>query len=288
MTRALLEQALEALNGSVDLVRNEYEWNWRHGIPTRKAQLDSYKHDLEVHEKVISDIKAELAKPEDSAEIWHRRYMEATQQHIDRVAVLGGEIEALEADLQSYQSEQQERKPVCDTTPSETVGFNRAVAHVLLTAASKSGDPGAIELAAQLAGAAPCRRCGYVHFNCRCLDKPEAQQERKPDTLCDRLQQKCVNWNTYWRAPDAHGVVLSQEQANELLRDALGVEVEIKAQQERKPEQCEWKPEDPDIMPGTYASACGELWTFIDGGPNENRVRFCQGCGKPVALKDAP
>ncbi len=49
-------------------------------------------------------------------------------------------------------------------------------------------------------------------------------------TLRDELQQKCVDWGVYWRASDAHGVDLTHEQALELLRDALGVEVEIKAQ----------------------------------------------------------
>lgn len=48
-------------------------------------------------------------------------------------------------------------------------------------------------------------------------------------TLSDRLQLKCSGWGTYWRAPDAHGVILNIEQASELLRDALGVEVEIKS-----------------------------------------------------------
>lgn len=33
-----------------------------------------------------------------------------------------------------------------------------------------------------------------------------------------------------------------------------------------------------------WHSACGEDWCFVDGGPTENRVRFCQGCGKPVVL----
>ncbi len=51
--------------------------------------------------------------------------------------------------------------------------------------------------------------------------------DRTPDDLCGKLQQKCVDWNTYWRAPDAHGVNLSIEQSLELLRDALGVEVAI-------------------------------------------------------------
>lgn len=50
-----------------------------------------------------------------------------------------------------------------------------------------------------------------------------------PDTLRKALQRKCSDWGTYWRAPDSHGVELSQEQALELLQDALGVEVEIAA-----------------------------------------------------------
>jgi len=49
----------------------------------------------------------------------------------------------------------------------------------------------------------------------------------QPDTLSQRLQRRCVEMGTYWRAPDAHGVNLTTEQATELLRDALGVEVEI-------------------------------------------------------------
>ena len=43
------------------------------------------------------------------------------------------------------------------------------------------------------------------------------------------LQKRCVDWGAYWRAPDAHGVHLSIEQAVELLQDVLGVEVEIKS-----------------------------------------------------------
>lgn len=50
----------------------------------------------------------------------------------------------------------------------------------------------------------------------------------------------------------------------------------------RQPLTCVWT-EDADFeMAGTYASACGELWSFVDGGVNENKVNFCHGCGKPV------
>ena len=37
-----------------------------------------------------------------------------------------------------------------------------------LTAAARSGDEGAILLAAYLAGAEPCKKCGYVWNHCRC------------------------------------------------------------------------------------------------------------------------
>lgn len=46
--------------------------------------------------------------------------------------------------------------------------FNRGYAQILLIAACKSGDEGTIRLAAQLSGAAPCERCDYIRFACRC------------------------------------------------------------------------------------------------------------------------
>lgn len=45
---------------------------------------------------------------------------------------------------------------------------------------------------------------------------------------------------------------------------------------------CEWAPDDDD---GTWRSACGELWAFIDGGPAENRVTYCHHCGSAVQIK---
>jgi hypothetical protein len=53
-------------------------------------------------------------------------------------------------------------------------------------------------------------------------------------------------------------------------------------QPEQEPPTCIWSPEDDDSMPGTYASSCGELWSFIEGGWKENNVRFCHGCGDKV------
>ncbi len=49
------------------------------------------------------------------------------------------------------------------------------------------------------------------------------------------------------------------------------------------PDSCLWTP-DMDFETDVHYSACGEAWAFNDGGPKENNVRFCQGCGKPVKL----
>ena len=63
MEREALKLALEALEESIDTVRHNYEADWRHGYPTRKAQLNSMKQGVEDHEHAITAIKAALAQP---------------------------------------------------------------------------------------------------------------------------------------------------------------------------------------------------------------------------------
>jgi hypothetical protein len=58
------------------------------------------------------------------------------------------------------------------------------------------------------------------------------------------------------------------------------------AAQER--ETCTWTEQDDKDMPGTYASSCGEMWSFIDGGVKENRVTYCHHCGGKVVLAASP
>ena len=48
--------------------------------------------------------------------------------------------------------------------------------------------------------------------------------------------------------------------------------------------ECTWT-EDPE---GYWSTSCGRSWTFIEGGPEENGVRYCHGCGKPVRIADEP
>jgi len=45
---------------------------------------------------------------------------------------------------------------------------------------------------------------------------------------------------------------------------------------------CEWTYDHED----RWDSSCGTSWTFISGGPEENGVKFCHGCGKRLKVKE--
>ena len=81
---------------------------------------------------------------------------------------------------------------------------NMAVAHCLLSAAAKSGDKGAIELAAQLAGVPPCKDCGYVIQHCRCDKAAPLGEPVLQDIEQYRLQMAgiCTAAIGYWKEGD--------------------------------------------------------------------------------------
>jgi len=48
-------------------------------------------------------------------------------------------------------------------------------------------------------------------------------------------------------------------------------------------EECSWTEEDPwGSMPDTWQTACGNLFTYTEGGPSENDAKFCCYCGKKL------
>lgn len=53
---------------------------------------------------------------------------------------------------------------------------------------------------------------------------------------------------------------------------------------ERKQQQghCAWKQHDDANMPDTWEADCGAMWTFTEGGPKANDMKFCPNCGKPT------
>ena len=55
-------------------------------------------------------------------------------------------------------------------------------------------------------------------------------------------------------------------------------ETTIMARMADRTEECEWAYDNDDF----WQTSCGEAYTFIEGTPDENGVRFCHGCGKPV------
>ena len=48
-------------------------------------------------------------------------------------------------------------------------------------------------------------------------------------------------------------------------------------------ENCEWK--EADIDRGEWWTSCGEAFVFIDGGPVDNKMRFCCYCGRRLVEK---
>jgi tRNA(Met) C34 N-acetyltransferase TmcA len=49
---------------------------------------------------------------------------------------------------------------------------------------------------------------------------------------------------------------------------------------------CEWMRDD-DSEWYVWETQCGETWHFDDGGPNENRMKFCPGCGRALVVVEA-
>ncbi|WP_321829528.1 hypothetical protein [Burkholderia cenocepacia] len=65
---------------------------------------------------------------------------------------------------------------------------------------------------------------------------------------------------------------------------ALELAAYVAARRTTPDRDCTWRLDDADN--GIWESSCGEMWSFVDGGPTENRMLFCHRCGGK--LKTAP
>lgn len=45
--------------------------------------------------------------------------------------------------------------------------------------------------------------------------------------------------------------------------------------------RCTWTYDETHFA---WDSSCGKKWILMDGGPSENEIRFCHGCGEPVEI----
>ena len=55
-----------------------------------------------------------------------------------------------------------------------------------------------------------------------------------------------------------------------------------KTQEDRNvTDKCEWVEDDE----GNFETSCGEMFTFADGTPSDNAMKFCCYCGKELSEK---
>ena len=64
------------------------------------------------------------------------------------------------------------------------------------------------------------------------------------------------------------------------------IEAKLKDKNAQSSKPCEWQQEDSEHMPDTWRSDCGVLWTFTDGGPIDNDMKHCCGCGAKLKEKN--
>lgn len=69
------------------------------------------------------------------------------------------------------------------------------------------------------------------------------------------------------------------------LRDQTGQEWVSVNDAEPAVRECVWTWSEADYH---WQAGCGGTWLFIDGGPEENEVKFCQCCGGKVVVCDDP
>lgn len=86
---------------------------------------------------------------------------------------------------------------------------------LMLSAASKSGDPKVIELSAQLVGAAPCKLCGFVNSHCRCIASPTidaAPEKSQADLPCPTCGGEVAKRFNRLKDDNSQAVALSERE----------------------------------------------------------------------------
>jgi hypothetical protein len=109
-------------------------------------------------------------------------------------------------------------------------------------------------------------------------------------------QQVDSEFSSNWKKGDATKAQLDQLIEDTIKRAIAESALDKKAENARElgldyePAQqkpvCQWQREDDDHMPDTWRSDCGVLWTFTDGGPVDNDMKYCCGCGAKLKEKN--
>lgn len=77
-----------------------------------------------------------------------------------------------------------------------------------------------------------------------------------------------------------------EDKLHQAIDMAISVLRSVSREQVEKVWRGEWQyhPEDYDELTWT-CSRCGEVWTLIDGTPDDNNMDFCPACGLPMTDK---
>ncbi len=130
------------------------------------------------------------------------------------------------------------------------------------------------------------------HHNLHCgwpkCNEPEQPAQQKPVNLrrgdllrCIETDELCTVWAT---SPTGNTLIKwSANNFGNYTAEQIGELFWLEpAQQEPV---CGWRCEDDDHMPDTWRSDCGVLWTFSDGSPVDNDMKYCCGCGSMLLEK---
>ena len=100
--------------------------------------------------------------------------------------------------------------------------------------------------------------------------------------ILDRLSRLNLFIGATMTATTADDYAAADALINDARRDIAAIEdlIEI-GDQEDSEHGCKWVFEGED---SGWQTNCGKLWAFIEGGPADNGVTYCHGCGKPVVV----
>ena len=96
------------------------------------------------------------------------------------------------------------------------------------------------------------------------------------------LEETIQDTDTYWESC-SEALQKELDEQKEVFLLALTALRPVSREQVEKVWRGEWQyhPEDYDVLTWT-CSRCGEVWTLIDGTPDDNNMDFCPACGSPM------
>jgi hypothetical protein len=108
--------------------------------------------------------------------------------------------------------------------------------------------------------------------------RAELEQVNGYVNLIARGKSPCGHWSAHSMTEDTgYSIPCLQCERNQLQVDITAARQEIETLKQEKP--CVWT---EDSSGDFWDSACGETWCFTDGGPSDNKARYCHGCGHPI------